>query len=524
MSSIATPPVSPSRHRLKLSALITLVLAMALVTLGSLWLVQEQARQLALPTLHNELWQAYQIDNEMNHLLDAAHSLRKGELDSDDLVVRIQVLRSLTQSLERHHLFDFLPESQSITQGTLDQIIGLSRDWDARARWGDPQGVRQLAEEIHQRLPQLLKPMHEVMVASKMSLANKIDAKRQLLHRCFIGLGWTLLGLLLGGALLVSRLVSDYRKARTLSHNLAELNQHLEQRVSDRTAELSEGQALLRQILDASPSDVALISDDGKQVHFVNQRLRQRLELDTSSDFSLSRLFSNAREALHFSEALQARQRLDDWETQLAGAEPYWGVVSGRVLEYHGRPALLIWSYDISLRKQMEQELLVLATTDALTGLNNRHAFLQRAGELFKSAERFDQPCTLLMLDIDHFKAINDNHGHQSGDEVLARLGELLRQVLREVDIIGRLGGEEFAALLTQTDRCDALQVAERLRLSAESLALNGTDGQQLGITLSIGLAERRPAEPLEGVLARADSALYRAKAEGRNRTAQAVD
>ncbi len=518
-------PDTPAKRTSKPPRLMAaLVIAMALTVAGSLWLVQQQARQLARPTLHSELWQAYQIHMEMDRLLLAAQALLAGKLASDDLVVRVQVLRSLTQPLEGQHLFDFLPESRPAAETTLERIIALSREWDRRARWGDTEGARQIAERAVQALPALQRPMHEVMVATNISLANELDVERQHLYRYFTSLGWALLGLLLGGSLLVLRLVGNYREARELSRNLSELNQHLEQRVTERTAELAEGKALLRQILDAIPSDVVLTDNAGKQVYFVNQRLMQRLDLKFPDDFSLSGLFSNAREAMHFREALQARHRVDDWEALLVGHEPYWGVVSGRLLEYRGGPAQLIWSYDISLRKRMEQELLVLATTDALTGLNNRHAFMQRASEMLKTAERYDQACTLLMLDLDHFKQINDTHGHQVGDQVLSSLGQVLSRELREVDIVGRLGGEEFAALLAQTDQIDALQVAERLRASVEAMSLRCSDGQTMSLTLSIGLASRHPAEPLEGVLGRADAALYKAKSAGRNRVAWATN
>jgi len=523
MSDNPAATVQVRNSRLKLIALTVLVLAMTLTVAVSLWLVQKKARELALPTLHSELWQAYQIHMEMDRLLLASQALLQGRLEPDDLVVRTQVLRSLTQSLEGQHLFDFLPEARPAAENTLQRIIALSRQWDEQAQWGNSVAARQVAEQAVKSLPPLQKPMHEVMVATNISLANELDAERQHLYGYFTGLGWALLGLLVGVSLLVLRLIGNYREAHELSHNLTELNQHLEQRVSERTLELAEGQALLKQILDASPSDVVLTDNSGKQVYFVNQRLMQRLNLDKAGDFSLNRLFCNAREALHFREALLARHRVYDWEGLLAGDPPYWGVLSGRLLEYRGGPAQLIWSYDISVRKDMEQELLMLATTDALTGLSNRHAFMQRAQELLKTAERFEQPCTLLMLDIDHFKQINDTHGHQVGDKVLATLGELLRKELREVDIIGRLGGEEFAALLPKSDQIEAARVAERLRASVEAMPQPCAGGAPLRMTLSIGLASRHPAEPLEGLLGRADTALYKAKSAGRNRVVRAT-
>lgn len=125
-------------------------------------------------------------------------------------------------------------------------------------------------------------------------------------------------------------------------------------------------------------------------------------------------------------------------------------MICARHLEIDGEPATLIWCYDISRRKAMEQELRLLASTDTLTGLHNRHSFLHQAELMLKAAERFRHPCVALMLDIDHFKNINDSHGHLTGDRALQRVAETLRQGLREVDLLGRLGGEEFAALLPE--------------------------------------------------------------------------
>lgn len=130
-------PDTPAKRTSKPPRLMAaLVIAMALTVAGSLWLVQQQARQLARPTLHSELWQAYQIHMEMDRLLLAAQALLAGKLASDDLVVRVQVLRSLTQPLEGQHLFDFLPESRPAAETTLERIIALSREWT-----GAPAGV-----------------------------------------------------------------------------------------------------------------------------------------------------------------------------------------------------------------------------------------------------------------------------------------------------------------------------------------------------------------------------------------------
>ncbi|TEQ51028.1 GGDEF domain-containing protein [Pseudomonas aeruginosa] len=318
----------------------------------------------------------------------------------------------------------------------------------------------------------------------------------------------------------LQRLVTDFKRAQQLAGHLIELNATLEKRVGERTRQLSEGKALLHFILEASPSDVVLLSACGASIHYVSPRLLKRLGCQAQDDFNLPRLFASTSEYSRLQNALEARGQVDGWEAQLCGETPCWAVICARHLEIDGEPATLIWCYDISRRKAMEQELRLLASTDTLTGLHNRHSFLHQAELMLKAAERFRHPCVALMLDIDHFKNINDSHGHLTGDRALQRVAETLRQGLREVDLLGRLGGEEFAALLPEVSLDQALDVAERLRAGVEALRVNNPDGEPLRMTVSIGVALRRDAgDDLESLLVRADSALYQAKSGGRNRT-----
>jgi two-component system cell cycle response regulator len=159
-----------------------------------------------------------------------------------------------------------------------------------------------------------------------------------------------------------------------------------------------------------------------------------------------------------------------------------------------------------------------LAATDALTGLMNRRAFTSfMAGEITRST-RYDGPLSLLLLDIDHFKQINDRCSHASGDRVLAALGELLPRILRECDRAARWGGEEFVVGLTGTDRESASEVAERLRSEIAALQVLDDDGARIPVTASIGVATWSAGELLESLVARADRAMYVSKASGRNR------
>lgn len=158
-----------------------------------------------------------------------------------------------------------------------------------------------------------------------------------------------------------------------------------------------------------------------------------------------------------------------------------------------------------------------LATTDGLTGLLNRRAFFERADAARMLALRQHQPIALMMLDIDHFKQINDRFGHATGDEALLTFSTTCGASLREHDLLGRLGGEEFALALPDTDLAGAQQAAERLRQAVMDTRLLAS-GKRYTMTVSIGLVVIDPEEDLASALARADHALYEAKHAGRNR------
>ncbi|MFY0665756.1 MAG: diguanylate cyclase [Natronospirillum sp.] len=178
----------------------------------------------------------------------------------------------------------------------------------------------------------------------------------------------------------------------------------------------------------------------------------------------------------------------------------------------------LLYNYSRKLRKQKAQ-LQHLSTQDDLSGLYNRRYWTLAAETWLEQA----QMGTLLMLDLDHFKTINDQLGHATGDAVLQRTGKLLRDQMRNGDIVGRLGGEEFGVLLPNTTSEEALLIAERLRIKIDEKT--AALCQPLRCTVSIGVAERRPSDiSLQAWLVRADRALYAAKDQGRNQVALAVE
>lgn len=172
---------------------------------------------------------------------------------------------------------------------------------------------------------------------------------------------------------------------------------------------------------------------------------------------------------------------------------------------------------EASQARQIIEEHKRRATHDGLTGLPNRDAYQQRLDEELTRKARYGGSLTLVVADVDHFKRINDNYGHLAGDKVLQLLAKAMRKSLRDVDFIGRYGGEEFVILMPETNAEEALAAMEKLRTKVENSPFNFRK-ERVPITMSFGVSEFHSLEDGETVFERADKALYQAKAEGRNR------
>lgn len=178
--------------------------------------------------------------------------------------------------------------------------------------------------------------------------------------------------------------------------------------------------------------------------------------------------------------------------------------------------AIVLASVGIVMRRY-QRRIEALATTDVLTELPNRRGFNILAGQALQEAKRSQNPLHALLIDLDHFKQLNDTYGHLAGDEVLRAFARQLRSNLRKADIVCRWGGEEFILLLKDTDSTTAQQLAEKIRAQTEQKHYPFA-GVNLHISTSMGLTELRADDSLDSLLGRADKALYRAKASGRNR------
>jgi len=261
------------------------------------------------------------------------------------------------------------------------------------------------------------------------------------------------------------------------------------------TEALLLGEALSR-IHQTLQEAMSLVSDHGAEAEAFGERLT---ELAGNISPEPKRLAEVLRRLSSETSAMIARSRQ----------------TSGRISE----SASLVESLRAELDAARQQ-----AVTDPLTGLPNRRAFDERLPAAINTAEASGKPLAMLLMDIDHFKSVNDRFGHPVGDAVLRRTAQTLRGVMREGDMPARTGGEEFAALLPATTQREAHEIAERVRqaVAAQTLTIRATGTKLDDITISIGLAMRHEGEGPLAWMQRADAALYRAKQEGRNRVVSA--
>jgi len=174
-----------------------------------------------------------------------------------------------------------------------------------------------------------------------------------------------------------------------------------------------------------------------------------------------------------------------------------------------------------SMMRDLNVALKEASTHDALTGIANRRLLTERLREESERVRRYTRPLCLALLDIDHFKRINDDYGHEVGDQVLIEIARVMEAELRDHDLCGRWGGEEFLVLMPETDAERAALVTERLRRALEALVVRAND-EPLSVTVSIGLAELQREENYSKAINRADVALLKAKRSGRNRCERA--
>ena len=249
-----------------------------------------------------------------------------------------------------------------------------------------------------------------------------------------------------------------------------------------------------------------------KNLGFSSDELSAMTPADIDPDFTIEHL----RQLI--SELKQAGSKTFETRHQRRDGSAYPVEINIVLVTHLGRDYALGIARDITERKQIEHELERQARLDYLTKLANHRYFIEQAEHEVSRFRRYSEALSLMMFDIDFFKQVNDTHGHKVGDLVLQKVADTCRATLREIDIAGRIGGEEFAVLMPQTDLQRAVEAAERLRIAIGETVILLPDRSDFSITASFGVVMiRNKDESLDEAMIRADKELYRAKASGRN-------
>jgi diguanylate cyclase (GGDEF)-like protein len=281
---------------------------------------------------------------------------------------------------------------------------------------------------------------------------------------------------------------------------------------------------MVMSVLDEVESGLVVLDKDF-QAQFINRAFYQMWELPELSDGSTYNFADIVEHGRRTGLYITAPGSIEDYVRQRKGR---LRLSDGRILKFRckalpGGGRLMTFD-DISGFVRTAELLRDLAGIDELTKLPNRRQFLRSLETEFARVQRYDRPLSVLMIDADDFKLINDRHGHFAGDEVLQALAVRLRGIVRQIDLLGRLGGEEFAVALMETDMPAALETAERLRREIAAEPFQIAAGK-IQVTVSVGVATRRAADDNAArLLSFADKAMYLAKTGGRNRVIANLD
>jgi diguanylate cyclase (GGDEF)-like protein/PAS domain S-box-containing protein len=320
----------------------------------------------------------------------------------------------------------------------------------------------------------------------------------------------------------VARLIEASDRSRA-ERTLGQYRQHVDELTKVEQALRRSGENL-RIVLGAAPVALVLTRLRDQHVVLANERCAVLFEvpLDEVVGQRTRDYYAVPDERDALIERLVTQGQLDSVLVRLKkrGGQEFWAEMSARIVELDGQRCSLVGIFDVTKQKNLEEQLRELATRDSLTGAANRRHFVELAQRERERSLRSKSGLSLCLIDADNFKHINDEHGHVVGDHALVALARAARAELRAADVLGRLGGEEFAILLPDTELPGALVVAERVRAAVANASVENEGGRRVGVTISVGVAQMKGDESLESLLKRADLALYAAKDRGRNQVA----
>jgi len=285
---------------------------------------------------------------------------------------------------------------------------------------------------------------------------------------------------------------------------------------------LLKSEQRLRAVLEILPYPIYITRQSDGQILFVNRKSCLLFQQSAAQFLRMKSpdFYVDAKDRENLNKLMDSVSDIRDIEVKMKTAQGriFIAEMAAISLDYGGTSAHLVALNDISQRKEMEAELFRQASTDALTGISNRRYFQNQAEQEVRRARRFARDMTVMMIDIDHFKPINDTYGHAAGDLIIQGVVKRSLESLRQSDSLGRIGGEEFAVVLPETSVAAAYDVADRLRAHIEEKPIIVAH-TAVNCTVSIGIAQLSAQDSgIDELMKRADIALYSAKKKGRNR------
>ncbi len=279
----------------------------------------------------------------------------------------------------------------------------------------------------------------------------------------------------------------------------------------------------IEEIIKLSPFPIIISRLGDDKIILANNNAVKLFGIDSKNieHYHLKDFFADSDNRRLLLERIEEQKEVQDFEVLIktpANETPFWLLTSANIIDYNYDLALYSAFQDITSRKNREALLQNQATRDPLTSLYNRRYFEEEVKKQIIKAKGANQSYSVLMLDADHFKRVNDTYGHKTGDKVLIELASKAEKALRDKDIVARYGGEEFVIFLPEITAAQAYKVADRLRQSISTIVVYSDDGQEVRFTVSIGVSSSEISDNVDTLVKTADEALYKAKESGRNR------
>ena len=297
----------------------------------------------------------------------------------------------------------------------------------------------------------------------------------------------------------------------------------LENKLDKSEQDIAKYNRRIEEIIKSSPFPIIISRLGDDRIILANDNAVKLFGIDAKvlDHYHLKDFFADSDNRRLLLERIEEQKEVQDFEVLIktpVSDTPFWLLTSANIIDYNYDLALYSAFQDITSRKNREVLLQNQAIRDPLTALYNRRYFEDEVKKQILKAKAAGQPYSVLMLDADFFKKVNDTYGHKTGDKVLIELASKAEKALRDKDIVARYGGEEFVVFLPEINSAQAYKVADRLRQSIASIVIYSDDNQEVRFTVSIGVSSSEISDNVDTLVKTADEALYKAKQGGRNR------